>query len=49
MKMYFECKDWLGEHWLCKVNIFKGIILLLFGNGHLIQVKHISKKNIIFD
>lgn len=46
--MYFECWDWLGNHWVCKLNIFQGLLVLLFGNGHLIQVKHIPKKNINF-
>jgi len=47
--MYFECETWLGETFICKVNFFKSILILLFGSGHLIKCKKISKKDLIFD
>lgn len=48
--MYFECETWLGEKWICKLNLFQSIIILLFGgSGHLIKVKKLSKKDLIFD
>ena len=47
--MYIECMTWLGEHFICKVNFFKGIIILLFNDNSLMQCKRLSKKNLIFD
>lgn len=48
--MYLECKTWLGTTFVCKTNFFKGILILLFcDNKSLIQVRKLSKKEIIFD
>lgn len=48
--MYLECETWLGERFICKVNIIKGLLILLFcDNRTLIKVKKLSKKDLTFD
>ncbi len=46
--MYFECTTWLGEHFVCKVSLLKGIIILLSGSNYLIKCKKLSKKDLQF-
>ena len=47
--MYLECETWLEEIFVFKVNVIKGILILLFcDNRTLIKVKKLSKKNLIF-
>ena len=48
--MYFECETWLGEKFICRVNLLKGIFLLLYPfPNSLIKYKKLSKKDLIFD
>ena len=51
--MYFEFKTWLEEPSLCKVNILKGICMLIlinlgFNDNGIIKIKYIPKKDIKF-
>lgn len=48
--MYLECETWYGKKFVCKVNFFKGILILLLNdNRTLMKVRKLSKKDLIFD